>query len=103
MKCLICLKVEEDDFDRAIGLAADEGLNVCDSCRSDAALGRAVRRMVVHPRALQLCVAGGQWSVEEMILTAGGHDYFRMNMIHEHTEDQPEAALAAAGLMEVKE
>lgn len=60
---------------------------ICADCRADAKLGRAVRRMPVD--AYLLRVAGG-WQADAGIVPDIAEG------------DTPEAALAAAGLMEVK-
>lgn len=99
MKCLICHEAKMTCEDTTLGLEADDVFDVCDSCRADAALGRAVRRMVVHPNPVSLRVYGGQWTVEQEEMCEDGQ--VRCYPMHEGTEDQPEAALAAAGLVEV--
>ena len=75
-------------------------LGRADETKADAALGRAVRKMVTHPKPVQLCVWAGRWYVEEFEPCNSDGENGRFNAMHECSEDQPEAALLAAGLME---
>jgi hypothetical protein len=92
-KCIICGKFTEDaetySDDDPTGV---ERVCVCATCCADAALGRAVRRMPAWSFLYQNSV--GWFCGTEM--SQGTRTYGPKG-------DTPEAALKAAGLMEVKE
>ena len=91
MKCLICgtanLSPLEDEMDMEI----DDVLGVCADCVADAALGRAVRKMPAWTFIYRNSV--GWFSGTEM--SHGTRTYGPKC-------DTPEAALQAAGMMEVE-
>lgn len=91
MKCLICGVANLTAYEDEIGMDIDDVLGVCEPCLADAALGRAVRRMPAWTFIYQNSV--GWFCGTEM--SQGTRTYGPK-------ADTPEAALTAAGLMEVK-
>jgi len=87
MLCLICRKAKLSSQEKSLGIEDDEICDVCEPCRADAALGRAVRKI---PDMAKLWHAEVRW-----YLHPGDAPCLPLG-----TGSTPEAALVAAGLME---
>lgn len=87
-ECLICARACEPEAQMRGALAGDL-FGVCPRCRADAALGRAVRMM---PDGSSLIRVGREWVLQTMDRSVSSEGWSL----------SPEAALQAAGMMEVE-